>query len=242
MKAGQTAAEELAASPMRMPLLGLQRAPSLAEQGAEAIVAGIASGALQPGQRLVESDLARTLEMSRVPLREALKILETQGIVESTPHRGTFIPPLDDVRIDQVCAARVALERLAIPAAVKNYRRSPELLLRLDRIIATMERAAEELAWMEISQADLNFHREICRTSENAIVLTLWESLARHVLIVFGHEIRDEKDARILGLHHRRLRDLIAEGKTETLLREIEGHILRLRRRAPAKGRRRIGS
>jgi DNA-binding GntR family transcriptional regulator len=225
-----------------MPLIGLQRAPSLAEQGAEAIVAGVASGALVPGQRLVESELARTLQMSRVPLREALKILETQGIVESTPHRGTFIPQLSDVRMDQVCAARIALERLAIPDAVKNYRRAPERLSQLDRIIATMERAAEELAWMEVSQADLSFHREICRTSENAVVLTLWESLARHVLIVFGQEIRDEKDAQILGAHHRRLRDLIAAGDTETLLTEIEGHILRLRKRASAKGRKRIGS
>ena len=127
---------------MRLPLLGLQRAPSLAEQGAEAIVGGIASGALRSGQRLVESELAGTLQMSRVPLREALKILETQGIVESTPHRGTFIPPLDDVRIDQVCEARIALERIAIPDAVKNYRRSPERLSQLDRIIATMERGS----------------------------------------------------------------------------------------------------
>jgi DNA-binding GntR family transcriptional regulator len=194
MRAGQVEPNEQDAPPVRLPLLGLQRAPSLAEQGAEAIVAGIASGALRPGQRLVESELARTLQMSRVPLREALKILETQGIVESTPHRGTFIPPLNDVRMDQVCAARIALERLAIPDAVKNYRWSPERLAQLDRIIATMERAAEALAWMEVSQADLSFHREICRTSENTVVLTLWESLARHVLIVFG-EIRDEKEA-----------------------------------------------
>jgi len=86
--------------------------------------------------------------------------------------------------MDQICAARIALERLAIPDAVKNYRRSPGPLSQLDRIIATMERAAEALAWMEVSQADLSFHREICRTSENAVVLTLWESLARHVLIV----------------------------------------------------------
>ena len=71
-------------------------------------------------------------------------------------------------------------------------------------------------------------------------MLTLWESLARHVLIVFGHEIRDEKEAEIMGQHHRRLRDLIAEGETETLLREIEGHILRLRKRPTTKGRKRI--
>jgi len=232
---------EQGAAATRMRLLGLQRAPSLAEQGAEAIVAGIASGALLPGQRLVESELAGTLRMSRVPLREALKILETQGIVESTPHRGTYIPALDDTRIDQVCAARIALERLAIPDAVKNYRRAPERLLQLDQIIATMERAAEQLAWMEVGQADLSFHREICRASENSVVLTLWETLARHVLIVFGQEMRGEGDAKILGPHHRRLRDLIAAGETQVLLKEIEGHILRLRKRGAANGRRRIG-
>jgi DNA-binding GntR family transcriptional regulator len=242
MRAGRVETKEQDTAPLRLPLRGLQRAPSLAEQGAEAIVGGIASGALRPGQRLRESELARTLQMSRVPLREALKILETQGIVESTPHRGTFIPALNDVRIDQVCAARIALERLAIPDAVRNYRRFPDRLSQLDRIIATMERAAEELAWMEVGQADLSFHREICRTSENTVVLTLWESLARHVLIVFGQEIRDERDARILGPHHRRLRDLIAAGETETLLWEIEGHILRLRKRASAKARKTLGS
>jgi DNA-binding GntR family transcriptional regulator len=218
-------------SPVRIPLLSLRRAPSLAERGAEAIVAGIASGALLPGQRLVESELARTLQMSRVPLREALKILETQGIVESTPHRGAFIPALDDQRIDKVCEARVALERIAIVDAVRNYRQSPNQLSKLDRIIAAMERAADQLAWMEVSEADLSFHREICRTSGNAIVLTLWESLARHVLIIFGHEIRDEKEAKIMGPHHRRLRDLLAMGDSKTLLGEIEEHILRLRKR-----------
>jgi DNA-binding GntR family transcriptional regulator len=240
MKAESIEVDQKSTPPVRMPFLGLRRAPSLAEQGAEAIVGGIASGALVPGQRLVESELAQTLQMSRVPLREALKILETQGIVESTPHRGTFIPPLDDVRIDQVCEARVALERIAIPDAVKNYRRSPERLLQLDQTISTMEGAAAQLGWLEVSQADLSFHREICRTSGNAIVLTLWESLARHVLIVFGHEIRDEKDAEIMGPHHRRLRNLIAAGDTGTLLHEIEGHILRLRKRQATKGGKRI--
>src|SRR5437868_12182393 len=57
--------------------------PGMAERAAEAIVLGVASGALQPGQRLVEVELAKLLQMSRVPLREALKILEAQGIVES---------------------------------------------------------------------------------------------------------------------------------------------------------------
>lgn len=213
------------------PILSFARSPSLADQAAEAIVGGIAAGIFKPGERLVEANLAATLQMSRVPLREALKILEAQGIVASTPHRGTFIPAFDDKRIDQICEARIALEKIALADAVANRAILPALLKRLDTIIATMEQAAGRLDWMGVSKADLSFHRAICEASDNAIVRTLWESLARHVLIVFGQEIRDEKDALIMGPHHRRLRDLIAAADVEALQREIPGHILRLRGR-----------
>ena len=87
------------------PILTFARSPSLAEQAAEAIVGGIAAGIFKPGERLVETNLAATLQMSRVPLREALKILEAQGIVASTPHRGTFIPTFDDNRVARNSAA-----------------------------------------------------------------------------------------------------------------------------------------
>lgn len=213
------------------PILPFARSPSLADQAAEAIVGGIAAGIFKPGERLVEANLAATLQMSRVPLREALKILEAQGIVASTPHRGTFIPAFDDKRIDQICEARIALEKIALRDAIANRTALPALVKQLDRIIAAMEQAADRLDWMGVSKADLSFHRAICEASENAIMRTLWESLARHVLIVFGQEIRDEKDAVVMGPHHRRLRDLIAAADIDALLREIPGHILRLRGR-----------
>jgi DNA-binding GntR family transcriptional regulator len=209
----------------------MARSPSLAEQAADAIVTGVSAGALKPGQRLVETEVAGLLKVSRVPLREALKILETQGIVESIPHRGTRIASFDDTRVLQICEARIALERLALSYAVPIYQAEPALLARLDRIIALMARAADRLEWIEISKADLDFHREICRASRNSIVATLWEALARHVFIVFGHEIRDERDAPIMAPQHRRLRDLIAAADLETLNKEIESHIMRLRRR-----------
>jgi DNA-binding GntR family transcriptional regulator len=213
------------------PVLNLARSPSLAEQAADAIVTGVSAGALRPGQRLVETELANLLNMSRVPLREALKILEAQGIVESIPHRGTRIAMFDEPRVNQICEARVALERLALRDAAPIYRANPELLLMLDQIIGAMERAADHLQWIDVSKADLSFHREICRASANNIVQTLWEALARHVFIVFGHEIRDERDAEMMGPQHRRLRDLLAKGDIATLESEIEHHIMRLRGR-----------
>jgi len=213
-----------------MPALSMTRAQSLAEQAANAIVAGISAGALLPGQRIIETELASLLKMSRVPLREALKILETQGIVEGIPHRGTRVATFDDLRVNQICQARVALERLALVDAAPICKENHGALARLDQIIIDMERLAERLEWIEISKADLSFHREICRLSGNAIIATLWETLARHVLIVFGHEIRDERDAKVLGPQHRRLRDLLANGDVDKLHQEIEDHILRLRR------------
>jgi DNA-binding GntR family transcriptional regulator len=212
-------------------ILSIAPAAGLAERAAEAIVLGVASGALQPGQRLVEVELARLLQMSRVPLREALKILEAQGIVESTPHRGTHIATFDPARVEEICEARLALEKIAMRGAMAAYRRDPALLARLDRILAAMERAARHMEWIEISKADLDFHREICRASGNAIVQKLWDALARHVLIVFGKEIRDERDAKAIVPQHKRLRDVLAAGKLGPLDAELDQHIHRLQRR-----------
>ena len=212
-----------------LPALQMSRVPSLAEQAADIIVTGISSGALKPGQRLYETELAATLKMSRVPLREALKILEAQGIVESAPHRGTHVALFGEERVTQICRARIALERLAMADALLRVKSDPQLAATLDGIIVRMERAAARLDWIEVSRADLDFHREICRMSGNEIVAKLWESLARHVFIVFGHEIRDERDAAVLGPQHRRIRDLLLIGDMNALNDEIERHIMRLR-------------
>jgi DNA-binding GntR family transcriptional regulator len=209
---------------------------SLAARVADAIVDAIAGGELQPGQRLIETDLAGTLEVSRVPVREAVKMLEAQGILRSLPHRGAFVVPLDDARIDRICEARLALERLALPGAVAAFETAPARLRELDALIARMETLASSRAWLELCKADLAFHRAFIRASGNDIVALLWEALARHVLIVFGRELRYERLKAKLGVHHRELRKLFAAGDTEGLVAELARHIMRLRAGTPADG------
>lgn len=206
---------------------------SLAEQAADVIVTGIYSGALKPGARLFEKELAQQLAMSRVPLREALKILEAQGIVESIPHKGSRIPLFGEERTGHIVEVRIALERIAVAAAAPRYKANPALASGLDRLIMRMEGAAAQLDWVTISKADLDFHREICRVSGNEIIGTLWESLARHVFITFGLEKRKAEDATALREQHRRLRDLLVAGDAASLHTEIEAHITRIRQRSP---------
>jgi DNA-binding GntR family transcriptional regulator len=206
-------------------------ARSLSDQIADAIVEGVAVGALEPGQRLVEIELAQRLSVSRVPLREALKILEAQGILERTPHRGARLVELDDGSIDQVCEARVALETIAARHAMAAFRIDRSRAEPLERVLQLLERAVRDGDWPAVNTADLAFHREICRASNNDIVTILWEALARHVRMIFGREILGEKEQTQIVQQHRDLYAFLLAGDAAALAEMIEGHIMRLRRR-----------
>jgi DNA-binding GntR family transcriptional regulator len=210
----------------------LLRAQSLAAQVADFIVDAIAAGTIEFGQRLVETDLSRQLDVSRVPIREALKMLEAQGILDVAPHRGAYVVEFDNLKIDRICQARVALERLTMPDAVRNLQTHPEKLSALEDLIARMGREAAHHDWVQTSKADLDFHRRICLASGNEIVITLWEALARHILIVFGREVRTEQDGPRLIQQHNQIVQLIRDGDLTSLDRELVAHIMRLRRNA----------
>lgn len=207
--------------------------PSLAVRIADALTEAVAAGVIEPGERLVETEIAARLGVSRVPLREALKLLEAQGIVAVTAHRGARVTPFDDTRIGQVCEARIALERLALKTAVPRIAGEPPLLQALQRLIDAMRlEGRRQPGSIAASKADLAFHRLIVEASGNEIVATLWEGLARHVLIVFSREARKDRTGPVLAAHHRKLLDLLASGDVLAASREIEPHILRLRRQA----------
>src|SRR3954452_10874117 len=75
---------------------------TMVEQAAEAIVAGAARGIFLPDDRLVEAEIARDLGISRVPVREALRLLESQGIVVSTPYKEALARPGGPERFDRL--------------------------------------------------------------------------------------------------------------------------------------------
>jgi DNA-binding GntR family transcriptional regulator len=210
--------------------LQLVKSRSLPDQIADAIVEGIAAGALLPGQRLIELDLASRFSVSRVPLREALKTLEAQGILERGQNRGVRIVELDEARIDKICEVRAALETIAARDAMATYRAEPARLQRLEPVLAEMADAVQRGAWAAVNRADLAFHREICLASKNEIVITLWQGLARHVLMIFGREILTEAGQSLIVDQHREFIAALLAGADGTLPETVERHIMRLRR------------
>ena len=208
---------------------GLPRAASLASQVADFIVDSIATGQFEFGQRLIETDLARQLDVSRVPIREAVKMLEAQGILVVAPHRGAHVAEFDELKIDRIREARIALERLALPDALAELLAHPERQQALEAQVARMEDAVARRNWIEAGKADLEFHRLVCRASNNEIAITLWEALARHITIVFGRELRAEGGNPRVGEQHNRVLRLIRKGDLEALDQELRRHVMRLR-------------
>src|SRR6476620_4969231 len=96
------------------PLPALSGGPRhLSEAIADAITSAIAQGALHPGERLIEEAIAAQLLVSRVPLREAIRTLEAQGILVVTPNRGARVVSMDERTVANVQEARIAIERIA---------------------------------------------------------------------------------------------------------------------------------
>jgi len=209
-------------------MLNLAAAKSLPNRIADSIVDGIAAGALQPGQRLTEEWLAKSLNVSRIPLREALKTLEAQGVIERS--YGVRVPEYDDARIDRVCHARVALESLAAVEAQTVLRRDKTGLQTLDQALQRMDDALHLGNASAFMRADIAFHREIVVLSGNDIVLTLWDSLARHVWIVFGSEVRAGHMGRSTLDQHCEIRNVLVESNIDVVRRLLRNHILQFRR------------
>ena len=92
---------------------------TLAQQVIEALVGAAAEGLILPGDRIIETELAQRLGVSRVPVREALRVLESQGIVINEPYKGIRLTPVTPERIDQLIEVRVALETTALTRAIR---------------------------------------------------------------------------------------------------------------------------
>lgn len=210
------------------PRLGPVEVRNLGATIADRIVEAIAWGELEPGQRLVEEDLAGRLGVSRVPLREAMKTLEAQGILVAEAHRGTHVAAFGEGYDARVRRSRIALERLAFRDATAVFRAEPDRVAELDRLIEAMDADAAADDWLGVLRSDVGFHRTVVRAAGDDIVATLWETLARHVLIVFGREVRPHRSELRHGDEHRELRDLLLRGTQEALDAEIERHIQRV--------------
>jgi len=199
---------------------------NLGAQIADRLVEAIAAGRLRSGERLIESELAADLGVSRIPVREALRELESQGLLVARPHRGIRLIEFEDAWVQQLYEIRVALERVSWRHAAAVYRSEPDRLDRLDRIIGHMRIAAAGADRQAVNRADIAFHETLCEESGSPLLMTLWRAIRRHVRIIFDRETFRSNDLDAVVDQHVRLRALLVKDDAAALERELQEHVL----------------
>ena len=135
------------------------------------------TGVLRPGQRLSENWLAGEIGVSRPPLREAIRVLEQEGLVVSIPRRGSFVRTLAGQDISEIYTVRCALEGMAAELAMEAL---PHELERLDQMVVQVETwdGVSGAHLREVVDRDFDFHRALVNLSGNERLVAMWEQIA----------------------------------------------------------------
>jgi len=148
----------------------------------DAVRAAILDGRLQPGQPITERPLAHDLQISRAPIREALRELEKEGLVVTRPHRGTYVASFSDEDVLEIYSLRANLEMMAIGRAIE--RATDRDVAELTALIDEMERHAPT-NFGEVIRVDLAFHRRICEIAAHRRLLDAWDVLANQLRALY---------------------------------------------------------
>jgi DNA-binding GntR family transcriptional regulator len=195
--------------------------PNLVEQVRDAILDEISSGALAPGERVIQEQLAQALGVSRQPVQQALMLLRNQGVLQDAPGRGLIVAPLDPEHVGHMYDMRAVIEglacrRAAMVGAERAARQGPAL-------IEAGRKAVAGGSVAKMIAADMRFHEFLYTISGNPLVAP---SLATHLTYtqrVMGEVLlRDEKPRDIWDQHAAILQAICERDaeRAETLARE----------------------
>jgi DNA-binding GntR family transcriptional regulator len=206
---------------------------------------GILSGQIAPGTRLLEVSLAADLGVSRGPVREALRQLEQEGLVEFFPHRGAVVVGVAEAEVETIYGIRALLEGRAFARACRVV--TDEDLEALEETVERMIEASEAGDIGAVTEHDLAFHGRVVEISGFQYLRRLWTSIdgvvrSRTVNGAGRPELADPDEARKLlvgpSIEHRELVDALRSRRPALASRAAMTHVNRGLERLRAAQRR----
>ena len=176
---------------------------------------------LLPGERIIETKIARELNVSQAPVREALRDLEHLGIIESEPYRGAFVRGITREDMYNSYKMRMFLEHMAIDEGFMYV--NEETIESIEDSLNEMEKSAAENALESYIEHDSYFHKAILGLSNNNILQRVWEHCDFRDLVRLGTVISGE-NLIILARRHNALRIALKSGDKKLAFKESEKH------------------
>lgn len=186
----------------------------------------ILSGEILPGERIRQEDVAARFGTSRLPVREALRILEAEGLTEHHPHKGARVPRLDRHEVEVIYQMRERLEPLALAESLPNL--GEDDFRRLDRIQSRIEVNTDVAEFLTL---DREFHLLTysgCPIEQlSSMVVRLWNS-TQHYRRAFMH-LTGPARRWVVNAEHRLILDAVERRDVVDGERYLSGHIRRTR-------------
>ena len=194
----------------------------------ECLRTSIVSGDLAPGQRIVEADLAKQLDVSKSPVREAILQLKQDGLVIDAPKgRGVVVAPLKPSDVREIYAVREALEGLAVRILAADPQ--PERLATLYAIVDRMRQALDEGDVRRQFELDVEFHTSLCQATGNRRLHDLFSSLRPDLQRIFlfavnAMTLEDHDSPRQALIEHEELLQAIEDGDADLAAARLSAH------------------
>jgi len=194
----------------------------LSDRVKEYIVEAVLSGELKPGDRIVESSMARDLGVSQAPVREAIRDLVLLGFLENEPYKGTSVRSFTYEELWETYTVRAALESLAARLAASHL--TNDDADRLQGILDEMMEAARQQDRDRLVQLDNRFHETILKISRNKTLHQLWKSLQFGTWSIVTYR-KSSYDPAYLAARHGELLDALKAGDPEKAAHAMQHHI-----------------
>ncbi|MBM1219805.1 GntR family transcriptional regulator [Ponticoccus sp. SC2-23] len=167
-------------------------------QVANRLRSAILSGRLRPGSGLVETALAEQMNVSRAPIREAIQILENDGLVETIAYKGKRVKPLTAREVAETYSLREVFEVMA----VRRILDSGVPVDALHEYCEAMNAAAAADNYDALTAADEAFHHALIRLADHDLLLASWKNLYLRIHQIMALRNRDERNLQQIASNH----------------------------------------
>lgn len=189
-----------------------------------ALRGAIVGGELRPGDRLVERDISAQMNISRGPVREAIRQLEQEGLVVSYPYRGTEVASISAEEVAEVLVPiRLVLERYAVRQAMSRLTEADHV--ELAGLVEQMRSGVRERDRAAVVEADLRFHEFLLERAEQPHSLQIWRTIAPRVRAYFHRDVPRHESLEEVPDGHQELLDALRAGDPAHLDDVVRRHI-----------------
>lgn len=204
----------------------IDRPPTLVAAAAKSIRDEIVKGELLPGAPLHEVELSNQLNISRGSVREALRLLQQQDLVEVIPYRGAFVARLTPQKVKEIYTLRALLEPYAVRLCLENHTFTEDDLEELELMVRHLGELEQTDDYSEMIETDIKFHELISRRCQHELLLEVLLNLQSQTLMLILNTKLYKSDMVPDDVSHQSILDGIVSGDPGVAEQVVRQHIL----------------